>query len=222
MTIYQICFKPLVVPPSENEYVTGRTYQAIAATEKTSLDWNVRFRGVGDYKIEYWAVNDMGTETTRNTAEFTTNSFTPPSPVSGASFEAAITPSSQNVVLQKDGIRIIFSRKQECFGANFDWSDLDLTGLRLGKSAGRSNERFLSIAPGSWLSKKLNNERCLIEVQVNEGERLFIKSFLLTQPNGALKNKLPSCYRSVVARSWKEAGKLCFLLRQMGLFTIEL
>lgn len=143
-------------------------------------------------------------------------------PVSGGMFQEQITSKSEQVVLTKDGLDIIFSRKDESFGKDFDWHNLDLSGLRLGKASGNKKEYFINIQPGCWLSKKLNNEKCSIEIQAKGGKGLFLQSHALLNEHGALKADLPQCYLGIINQVEKKDGKLCFLLRKTCALTIEI
>lgn len=142
-------------------------------------------------------------------------------PVSGGKFSAPVMSDSNQVVLFKDNIKIVFSKKPECFGKHFDWQTLDLSGLYFGESAGKKNEYFVNIQPGSWLSRKLNNEKCAIELQVYQGHKIAVQSHVITNEAGEIKKDLPQCCQGFVNKTWQEQGWLCFLLRRACVLTIE-
>lgn len=217
MAVYQICFKPLQVPSKEKTFKVGQIYQHTSqATDK--MQWDICLEKKGIYKIEYWAVNDMGIETAKRVVEVESKGFVEPKPMQGARFEPPFAAAQNELALVKNNVRIIFKKHPERFGDKLDWKELDLSGLQIGQANGKT---FIDIKIGSWLSRKLNNDRCVLEVHVKNGTKLFCDSLLMTNADGTLVTNIPSSYKGLVAKSWRKGNTLCLLIRQAGLFIVE-
>ena len=104
---------------------------------------------------------------------------------------------------------------------DFNWNEMDLSGLHFGKSVDDNVEYFIKIQPGCWLSKKLNNEKCAIEIQILDGKQIIMHSRAITEKDGKVKRKLPQCFQGFVNKTWKIQDRLCFYLRKTCALTIK-
>ena len=221
MSVYQICFRPIETPPQEKKLVVGQIYQKTAPLDAETSVWDVCLLQKGLYKLEYWMVNEMGLESQRKVIEVVSDGFKEPKPVLGAKFLKPFTMDAQEIIMEKDNVVVIFQKHPERLGSDLKWDTFDLNGVSLGRVRGDTGKQFINIQTGSWLSKKLNNERKIIEVRIKKGKKIFSQGQLLTNSDGTLKDKLPSCCKNLVTKSWIEGDELCFLLKQAGSFVIE-
>jgi len=221
MSVYQICFRPIEVPSQEKKIIVGQIYQKTAPVNALDVSWDVCLSQQGVYKLEYWMVNEMGLESQRKIVEVVSDGFKEPRPILGAKFLKPFSMDAQEIVMQKDNVTIVFHKHPQRLGADLKWDEFDLNGLTLGQVRGSEDRQFINIQAGSWLSKKLNNERKIIEVKIKKGKKIFFQGQLLTNSDGTLKDKLPSCCRNLIVESWIKNDELCFLLKQAGSFVIE-
>ena len=220
MAIYKINFVPIKLPPAEKDYIVGQIYTYEAPKDTYECEYEVKFNIPGDYEIDYWAIDTAGNEEQHKKINFTViECETPAVENQGFRFTKKIDGDSTEAILEKDTIQVFFYKTFEGIGQKFDWSSLDIRGLKL--SAKRSDnpqylDSMIEIEQGCWLARRLNNYRKTITVSVLNGQDVIL---MLSTPfqlvkDGVLLSNLPRLVQNYIDKVYKENNQLVFTIKR--------
>lgn len=214
---YQMCFKPISCP-EQSGYNVGLTYRFPWAADESESHFShkVYFRQAGEYKIEYWFVNDNGIETEHKEAQFIVQI---PEKIlqNGFQFVEQFREDAELLTLKHGRVLLTFKRANAGMGKQFQWTELDLSGIRISESA---QSCAISIQTGTWISKKLNNEKCFFSVSVQQGLGLQYNSTVLLENDGQLNSAVPANIKNCVTKIKRNTDSLSFALHKSGTYII--
>lgn len=215
--ICQICFKPLSCP-KQSGYNVGLTYRLpwIVGESESPLSHKVYFRQDGEYKIEYWFVNNDGIETEHKEAQFIVQK---PEKILQHGFQIIeqFNEDAEQLTVQHGRVSLTFKRIDAGMGKQLKWEELDLSGLRVSESA---QGCAVTIQAGTWISKKLNNEKCFFTVSVPQGLGLQYNNITLLESNGQLGADIPDSIKNCATKIRRNADGLSFALHKSGTYII--
>lgn len=165
MSVYKLCYKFLSSPNNDTA-----TYEIEAPEGAKAMRHQIEFGIEGEYEVEYWAIDDAGNVSEKKTRKVMARQYKAPKPpIGGVLCPKNVTEDLKEFCVTKANVSIFFDKKVDGFGFAFDWSLLDLSGLKI-------SQNVLDFDASSWLYKYLieHNMQLKVEMVVMKGKKLFV------------------------------------------------
>ena len=205
MTIYKICYRFLSSPIEDTEI-----HEVVAPEGSQTFEHAIEPVVEGNYLVEYWAVDDTGKESEKQSSRLVVKPFSQPQSCKGGTFVSDVASgNAMEVQFNQANVSLRFARTADGMGYAFDWSDLDLRGLQL-------EQNRLGIPAGTWLYQHMLRNRASFMASFSGAKKqLFVVSgsqeYLVSESSPALVSKL-------VDKVYFENGKLSFRVLRPATF----